>query len=234
MTTGKTIALPMRTFVSRVISLLCNTLSRFIITSLPRSNCLLISWLQSPSAVILEPKKRKSVTASTFSHAALPILIPGRQPCCTLSPILNQSVVPYRVLSVAYLTIKVMLKILHTRFQHYANQELPDVQAGFRKWRGIRDQIASILWIIEKAREFNIYLCFIHYTKVFDSGSWQTVETPGEMGKPDHLTCLLRNLYVGQEATEPCMEQLIGSRLGKEYNRAVCCHPFCLIYMLST
>ena len=130
---GKTIALTLQTFVSRVMSLLSNTLSLFVITFLPRSNHLLISWLQSSSAVILEPKKRKSVTASTFSHAALPILIPGRQPCCTLSPILNQSVVPYRVLSVAYLTIKVMLKILHTRFQHYANQELPDVQAGFRK-----------------------------------------------------------------------------------------------------
>ena len=64
-----------------------------------------------------------------------------------------------------------MLKILHDRLQHYENQELPDVQAGFRKGRGIRDQIASIPWIIEKAREFNIYLCFMDYTKVFDSGS---------------------------------------------------------------
>ena len=64
-----------------------------------------------------------------------------------------------------------MLKILHDRLQHYENQELPDVQAGFRKGRGIRDHIASIRWIIEKAREFNIYLCFMDYTKVFDSGS---------------------------------------------------------------
>ena len=177
MTAGKTTALSIRTFVSRVTSLLCNTLSQFIITSLPRSNCLLISRLQSPSAAILEPRKRRSVTASVFSQAALPILIPGRQPCYALSPILNQSVVPYRVLSVAYLTIEAMLKILHTRFQHYANQELPDVQARFRKWRGIRNQIASILWIIEKAREFNISLCFIDYTKVLDSGSRQTVES---------------------------------------------------------
>ena len=84
------------------------------------------------------------------------------------------------------------------------NHELPDVHAGFRKGRGIRDQIANICWIIEKAREFqkNIYFCFIDYTEVFDcvdpNKLWKVLK---EMGIPDHLTCLLRNLYEGQEAT---------------------------------
>ena len=99
---------------------------------------------------------------------------------------------------------KVMLKILHTRLQQYMNRELPDVQTGFRKGRGSRDQIANILWIIEKAREFqkNIYFCFIDYAKVFDcvdhNKLWKILK---EMGIPDHLTCLLRNPYAGQEAT---------------------------------
>ena len=84
------------------------------------------------------------------------------------------------------------------------NQELPDIQAGFRKSRGTRDQIANICWIMEKAREFqkNIYFCFIDYTKAFDcvvqNKLWKILK---EMGIPDHLTCLLRNLYAGQEAT---------------------------------
>ena len=84
------------------------------------------------------------------------------------------------------------------------NHELPDVQAGFRKGRGIRDQIANIRWIMEKPREFqkNIYFCFIDYAKAFDSVDhnklWKILK---EIGIPDHLTCLLRNLYVGQEAT---------------------------------
>ena len=97
-----------------------------------------------------------------------------------------------------------MLKILQVRLQQYVNCELPDVQAGFRKGRGTRDQIAKICWIIEKAREFqkNIYLCFIDYAKTFDSVDhnklWKILK---EMGVPDHQTCLLRNLYTGQEAT---------------------------------
>ena len=97
-----------------------------------------------------------------------------------------------------------MLKILQVRLQQYVNWELPDVKAGFRKGRGTKDQIANICWIIEKAREFqkNIYFCFIDYTKAFDSVNhsklWEILE---EMGIPDHLTCLLRNLYAGQEAT---------------------------------
>ena len=97
-----------------------------------------------------------------------------------------------------------MLKILKARLQQYMNRELLDVQAGFRKSRGTRDQIASIRWIIDKAREFqkNIYFCFIDYAKAFDcvghNKLWKLLK---EMGIPDHLTCLLRNLYAGQEAT---------------------------------
>ena len=99
---------------------------------------------------------------------------------------------------------KVMLKILQARLQQYVNRELPDVQAGFRKSRGTRDQIANIHWIIERAREFqkNIYLYFIDYAKSFDcldhNKLWKILK---DMGIPDHLTCLLRNLYAGQEVT---------------------------------
>ena len=98
---------------------------------------------------------------------------------------------------------KVMLKILQARLQQYVNQELPDVQAGFRKGRGTKDQIANIRWIIEKAREFNknIYFCCIDYAKAFDCGSQQLWKILQEIGTPDHLTCLLRNLCAGQEAT---------------------------------
>ena len=97
-----------------------------------------------------------------------------------------------------------MLKILQAKLQQYVNQELTDVQAGFRKDRGTRDQIANIRWVTEKVREFqkNIYFCFIDYTKAFDyvdpSKLWKILQ---EMGIPDHLTCLLRNRYAGQEAT---------------------------------
>ena len=97
-----------------------------------------------------------------------------------------------------------MLKILQTRLQQYVNCELPDVQAGFRKGRGTRDQIANIHWIIEKAREFqkNIYFCFTDYAKAFDYLDHnKLLKILKEMGIPDHLTCLLRNLYAGKEAT---------------------------------
>ena len=99
---------------------------------------------------------------------------------------------------------KVMLKILQARLQQHMNRELPDVQGGFRKGRGTRDQIANLRWIIKKAREFqkNIYFCFIDYAKAFDcvdhNKLWKILK---EMGIPDHLTCVLRNLYAGQEAT---------------------------------
>ena len=98
---------------------------------------------------------------------------------------------------------RVTIKILHAKLQHDANQELPDVQAGFQEGRGTRDQTANIRWVTEKAREFqkNIYLCFIEYTTAFDcvdhNQLWKALQ---EMGIPDHLTCLLRNLYEGQEA----------------------------------
>ena len=97
-----------------------------------------------------------------------------------------------------------MLKILQARLQQYVNRELPDVQAGFRKGRGTRDQIANICWIMEKAREFQktIYSCFIDYGKAFDCVDNKKLrKILREMGTPDHLTCLLRNLYAGQEAT---------------------------------
>ena len=99
---------------------------------------------------------------------------------------------------------KVILKILQARLQQYLNREFSDVQAGFRKGRGTRDQIANICWIMEKARQFqkNNYFCFIDYAKAFDcvdhNKLWKILK---EMGIPDHLTCLLRNLYAGQEAT---------------------------------
>ena len=98
---------------------------------------------------------------------------------------------------------KVMLKILQARLQQYMNCELPDVQAGFRKGRGTRDQIASIRWIIDKAREFQKNIsCFIDYSKAFDcvdhNKLWKILK---EMGIPDHLIFLLRNLYAGQEET---------------------------------
>ena len=104
----------------------------------------------------------------------------------------------------SYTLIKVMLKILQARLQQYVNCELADVQAAFRKGRGTRDQIANICWIMEKAREFqkNISFCFIDFAKAFDcvdhNKLWKILQ---EMGIPDHLTCLLRNLYAGQEAT---------------------------------
>ena len=97
-----------------------------------------------------------------------------------------------------------MLKILQARLQQYMNCEVPDVQDGFRKGRGTRDQIANICWIIDKTREFqkNIYFCFIDYATAFDCVDHNKLpKILKEMGLPDHFTCLLRNLYAGQEAT---------------------------------
>ena len=109
-----------------------------------------------------------------------------------------------------------MLRILQATLQQYMNCELPDVQAGFRKGRGTRDQIANIRWIIEKAREFqkNIYFSLIDYAKAFDCVDHNKLRTIlKEMGIPDLLTCLLRNLYAGQEATVVVdMEQQTGSK----------------------
>ena len=118
------------------------------------------------------------------------------------------------------------------------NRELPDAQAGFRKGRGTRDQIADICWIIKKAREFqkNIYFCFIDYAKAFDCMDhhklWKILK---EMGIPDHLTCLLRNLHAGQEATVRTGHRTADwFQIGKEYIEAVYCHPAYLTYMQST
>ena len=131
-----------------------------------------------------------------------------------------------------------MLKILHARLQDYVNQELPDVQVGFRKGWGTRDQIANVHWIIEKAREFqkSIYLCFIDYSKAFDcvdhNKLWKALK---RMGIPDHLTCIQKTcMWVKKQQLEPCREQPVGSRLRKEYGRAVCCPPVCLTYTLGT
>ena len=110
----------------------------------------------------------------------------------------------YRTIALISHASKGMLKILQARLQQYVNRELPGVQAGFRKGRGTRDQIANIRWIIKKAREFqkNTYFCFIDYAKAFDSVDhnklWKILK---EIGMPDYLTCLLRNLYADQEAT---------------------------------
>ena len=110
----------------------------------------------------------------------------------------------YHTIALISHTSKVMLKILQARLQQYVNRELSDVQSGFRKGRGMRDQIVNICWIIKKAREFqkNIYFCFIDYAKAFHcvdhNKLWKSLK---EMGIPDHLTCLLINLYAGQEAT---------------------------------
>ena len=114
------------------------------------------------------------------------------------------------------------------------NRELQDVQAVFRKGRGTRDHIANICWIIIKAREFQKNICFIDYAKAF--AVWITTNhgKVQEMGIPDHLTCLLRNLYGGQEAAVITGHGTIGSKLGKEYIKAVYCHPAYLTHMQST
>ena len=130
---------------------------------------------------------------------------------------------------------KVMCKILQARLQQFVNHELPDVQAGFRKGRGTRDQIANICWIIKKARvpEKKSTSALLTMPKLFTV--WITINCgkfPSEillMGIPHHLTCLLRNVYAGQEATVRT-----GSKLEKEYIKAVYCHPAYLTYIQST
>ena len=108
----------------------------------------------------------------------------------------------YHTIALISHSSKVMLKILQARLQQYMDHELSDVQAGFRKGRRTRDKIANILWIIEKARKFQKNICFTDYTKAFDcvdhNKVWRMLQ---EMGIPDHFTCLVRNLYAGQEAT---------------------------------
>ena len=132
-----------------------------------------------------------------------------------------------------------MLKILQPRLQQYVNRELPDVQADFRKGRGTRDQIANIRWIVKKAREFqkNIYFCFSDYAKAFDfvdhNKLWEILK---EMAIPDHLTCLLRNLYACPEATVRTGHGTTDwFQIGKGVSQGcIYCHPAYLTYMQST
>ena len=129
-----------------------------------------------------------------------------------------------------------MLKILQARLQQYLNCELPDVQAEFRKGRGTRDQIANICWITEKARVPEKHLpllCWVRQSLwLCESQLWKILK---EMGIPDHLICLLRNLYaVLQQQLELDMEQQTGSKSGKEYVKAVYCHPAYLTCMQNT
>ena len=133
-----------------------------------------------------------------------------------------------------------MLKTLQARLKQYVNHELPDVQAAFRKGRGTRDQIANILWIMEKAREFqrNIYFWFIDYAKAFDCEDhnkfWKLLRE-NFLGIPDHLTCLLRNWYVvKKQQLEPAIGQWTGSKLGTDYIKTVYCHSDHLTYMQNT
>ena len=128
-----------------------------------------------------------------------------------------------------------MLTILQARLQQYINCELPYVQAGFRKGRGARDQIANICWVVEKPREFQRNICFIDYTKAFDcvdhNKLWKIFK---EMGIPNHLNCLLRNLYAGQESTVRTGHgTTTGSKSGKEYVKAEY-YPAYLTSMQST
>ena len=131
-----------------------------------------------------------------------------------------------------------MLKVLQARLQQYMNRELADVRAGFRKGRGTRNQIANIRWIIEKPRAFqkNVYFCFIDYAKAFDCMAhnklWKILK---DMGIPDHLTCLLRNLYAGQEATvRTGHETMDWFQIGKGVCQG-CILSHCLLtYMQST
>ena len=131
---------------------------------------------------------------------------------------------------------KVMLKILQARLRQYVNHELPDVQAGFRKGRGTRDQIANICWIREKAREFQKNICFIDYAKAFDwvdhNKLWKILK---EMEISDHLTCLLRNLYAGQEATVRTGHGTIDwFQIGKGVRQGCILSPAYLTSMQST
>ena len=128
-----------------------------------------------------------------------------------------------------------MLKILQARLQQYVNCEIPGVQAGFRKGRGTRDQIANVRWIIEKAREFqkNIYFCFIDYAKAFDCVDHKKLENSSRYGntRPPDLSPQKSIMQVKKQQLELDMEQWTGSKLGKEYAKAMHCHPAYLTYM---
>ena len=130
-----------------------------------------------------------------------------------------------------------MLKTLQARLQQYMNWELTDVQAEFRKGRGTRDQIANICWTIEKAKEFqkNIYFCFINYAKAFDCVDHNNLWKILKMGIPDHFTCLLRNLYAGQETTVRTGHGTMDwFKIGKGVCKGCILPPAFLTYMQST
>ena len=159
-----------------------------------------------------------------------------REPLCTIGENVKWCS-HYRRALICLKKLKIELPYDH-RLQQYVNHELPDVQAGFRKGRGTRDQIANIHCIMEKASEFqkNIYLCFIDYAKAFDcvdhNKLWKILK---EKRIPDHLICLLTNLYAGQEATVRTGHVTTDwFQIGKRVIKAVYCHPVYLTYMQST
>ena len=142
----------------------------------------------------------------------------------------------YHTIALISQASKAMLKILQARLQQYMNHELPDVQAHFRKVRGTRDQIAKICWIIEKAREFQKNICFIDYAKAFDYVIHNKLENSSRdvNTRPPDLPPEKSVMQVKKQQLELDIEQQTGSKLGKEYVKAVCCHPTYLTYMQST
>ena len=159
-------------------------------------------------------------------------------PGSSVHGILQARVLEWGAIAFSAHASKAMLKILLAGLQHYVNQELPDVQAGFRKGSRTKYQVANICWIIEKVREFQKKTSiFVTSTTLKPLTVWIMTNCGKilKMGIPDYLTCLLRNpMRVKNQQLEHCMKQLIGSRSRKEHDRAVCCHPVCLTYMLST
>ena len=143
----------------------------------------------------------------------------------------------YHTLALISPVSKVILKILQARLQQLVNGELPDAQTGFRKGRGIRDQVANIRWVKGKAREFqkNIYFCFIDYVKAFDCVNHNKCEKLLKMviSRPSYLSPK-KPVCLSGSKLEPCMEQRTSSRLRKEYGKAVYCYPVYLTYMQST
>ena len=187
-------------------------------------------WLLSFSMMSLKPSHVVACIniSSLFWLSNIPLYV-----CSTFCLLIHYSMsIWVALLSHAS---KAMLKILQASLQQYVNHELPDVQAWFRKGRETRDQIANILCVIKKAREFQKNICFIDYAKTFDCVThnklWKILK---EMGIPDDLTCLLRNLLVKKQQLEWDMQQQTDFKLGKEYIKAVYCPPAYLTSMQST
>ena len=163
------------------------------------------SFLLGGDCSRVPPPQQQAAGPGLYSPAFIPIPKKGNAKECS----------NYRTIALISHSSKVMLKILQARLRQYVNRELPDFQTGFRKGRGTRDETANIPWIIKKAREFqkNIYFCFIDYVKAFDcvdhNKLWKILK---ELGIPDHLTCLLRNLSAGQETTVRIGHGLVPNR----------------------